>query len=177
LLDDIVERTSPHSGVALDPSDQSDVGIGIDKYLNVAEIADTGIDEQQDAVNNDHVGRLDVGVLGATEVGYKVILRLFDRPPIAECSEMLAEKIVIEGVGVIPVQFPTLIEDEIRKVFVVRVHVDEYHRRCSEEIGDILCDSGLAGAGPSGDSDHQRLCHCHASYRSDVWNALCPNEN
>jgi len=50
--------------VALDTTDQPDVGIGIDEHLNVAQIADPLVDEEKHSVDYHDVGRLDSSVFG-----------------------------------------------------------------------------------------------------------------
>jgi len=46
LLDDFVEGPPPGFGVALDPPNESDVGIRIDEDLDFAKVAHFRVDEQ-----------------------------------------------------------------------------------------------------------------------------------
>jgi hypothetical protein len=46
LLDDLVERAPPDVGVALDATNEPDVGVGIDEDLHVAQVADSIVDEE-----------------------------------------------------------------------------------------------------------------------------------
>ena len=59
---------------------------------------------------------------------------------------MRAEQIVVEGVRMIPVELPALVECEGREILVVRVHVDERDRRGGEQFGDVPRDGRFARA-------------------------------
>ena len=50
---------------------------------------------------------------------------------------MVGEQVVVEGVGVIPVQAPALVEGELGEVAVVGVHVDERDGEGAEVVGDV----------------------------------------
>jgi len=145
--------------VALDTTDQPDVGIGIHEHLHVTQISDPLVDEEKDPVDDNDVRRLDSCVLDPSQVGNEIVLRLLDRIPFAQRVEMLAQEVVVEGVRMIPVEFASLVERQGGEVLVVRVHVDERHRRSGEEVGDVPCDGGFARARPTGDSDYQRFKH------------------
>jgi len=88
-----------------------------------------------------------------------VILRLVDCLTLAEGTEMSAKQVVVERVGMVPIELPALIQREGREILVIRVHVDERDRRGREMIRDILCDCRFTRARPAGDSDDQRLKH------------------
>jgi len=83
LLDDFIERSAAHVNVALDATDQPDVGIGVHEHLHVAQIADTLVDEEKNSVDDHHVSGLDSCGLGPSKVGDEIVLRLLDRVPFA----------------------------------------------------------------------------------------------
>jgi len=57
----------------------------------------------------------------------EIILRLLDRLAFAERFEVRDQQVVVEGVGMVPVEFLSLVEGEGGEVLVVRIHVDERH--------------------------------------------------
>jgi len=91
LLDDFIERPAAHVNVALDPADQSDVGIGIHEHFHVAQIADPLVNEEKNSVDDHNVSGLDSGALGPPKVGDEIVFRLLDRIPVAQRIEMLAQ--------------------------------------------------------------------------------------
>jgi len=58
-------------------------------------------------------------------VGDEIILGLVDCLPPAQRLEVLAEQIVIKRVGMIPVEFLSLLEGEPREIPVIGIHIDE----------------------------------------------------
>jgi len=159
LLDDFVERPPTNVGVALDPANEPDVRIRIDEHLDVAKIPHAVVDEQQDSVDDDDVGRLHSRWLRTTEMRHEVILRFVDRLTLAERLEMGAKQVVVERVGVVPIELPALVQGEGSEILVVRVHVDERDRRRREMIRDIPGHGRFSRARAAGDSDNQRFEH------------------
>jgi len=98
--------------VALDPANQPDVRIRIDEHLHVAKLPHSVVDEQENAVDHDHIRRLDARRLLTPEMRHEVILRFVDRPSLAEGIEMSAEQIVIERVGMVPIELPALVQSQ-----------------------------------------------------------------
>jgi len=137
LLDHVVERSAAGVGVALDASDQADVGVGIDEYLHVAEIADSLVDKEQDSVDDHHVCGRDMSAFRPAQMGAEIVFGFLDRLAPAQRIQMLAEQIVVESVGMIPVEFPPLLERQLREILVVRIHVDERDRRRRQQFGDV----------------------------------------
>src|SRR5688572_3716810 len=58
LLEDVLERAPPLHHVALDAANQPHVGVRVHEHLHVTERAHALVHEEQDAVHDDHVGRL-----------------------------------------------------------------------------------------------------------------------
>jgi hypothetical protein len=46
---------SPRAHVAAQPANETNVGVGVDEHFDIAEVANSLIDEEQDAVDDDHV--------------------------------------------------------------------------------------------------------------------------
>jgi hypothetical protein len=110
LLDDFIQRPAAHVSVALDAADESNVRVGIDENLDVAEVANPFIDEQQNPVDDNDVGRLDTCCIRAPQVRHEIILRFRDGLPVAQRIQVRDEKIVVESIGMIPIELPALIE-------------------------------------------------------------------
>jgi len=123
--------------VALDPADESNVGITIDEYLYVAQLSNPVVDEEQNAVDHDNIGWLNASVLSTPQVRDEIVLRLVDRLPPAQCLEVPVQQIVIKRVGVIPVQPATLVERELGEILVVRIHVNECDGRRGQQFRHV----------------------------------------
>jgi len=112
LLDDFIEGSPANMGVALNSSNESDVRIRIDEYLDVAKIPHSCIDEQQNAVDDDYVGRLDARRFRPAQVADEIVLRLVDRLAPAESFEVRVEQVIVERVGMVPIELPPLLQSE-----------------------------------------------------------------
>jgi hypothetical protein len=112
LLDDFIECSPANVGIALDSSNEPDVRIRVDEYLDVAKIPHPLVDEQQNAVDDDYVGRLDAGRFRSTQVGDEIVHGLVDRIAFAEGFEVSAEQVIVERVGMVPIELPALVQGE-----------------------------------------------------------------
>jgi len=139
--------------VPLDAANQTDVGVGINENFHVAQIASALVHEQKDSIDDHNVGRLDAGRPIATEMSDEIVFGLVDRLPPAEILEMAAEQIVVECVGVIPVDLFPFGKRQLREILVVRVHVDEGDRRSRQQLRHVSRNGRLSGARPAGDPD------------------------
>jgi hypothetical protein len=74
LFEDLVERPSAHVYIPLDAADEPDVRVRVDEDFHVTQIADPGVDEEENAVDDHDVRRLYVCALGATQVGDEIVL-------------------------------------------------------------------------------------------------------
>jgi len=154
LFDDLIERPAANVGVALDATDQPDVGIRIDEHLHVTQVAHPRVDEEQNTVDDDDISRIHPRVLGAAEMRDEIVLRFVDGHPPAERLKVRTQQVIIEGVGMIPVEFLPLVKREGGEVLVVGVHVNERHRRGREVLGDVPGHGRLTRSGAAGDSDN-----------------------
>jgi len=146
-------------GVPLDATYEPDVGVRVDEHLHVTQIAHSGVDEEENAIDDDDVCGFDVRVFGASKVRHEIVFRLFDCLAPAECLEVRTQQVIVERVRMIPVEPLPLVEREGREVLVVGIHVDECHRRCRKQIRDVRRHRGLARARAAGDSDNERFQH------------------
>src|SRR5205814_119387 len=79
----------PGSGTQLLAS-TGPVGVGIDENLDVAQVANSLVDEEQNSIDYDHVGRLYSRRAWAPEVSHEIVFRLVDRFAFAQCFQMRA---------------------------------------------------------------------------------------
>jgi len=57
----------------------------------------------------------------------EIVLGFLDGLSFAECFEVRAQQVIVEGVRMVPVELFPLVEGEGGEVLVVRIHVDERH--------------------------------------------------
>ena len=62
LLDHRVDGAAAQLQVALEAADEAHVGLGVDEDLQVEEVAELRLDEEEDALDEHHVARLDPDV-------------------------------------------------------------------------------------------------------------------
>jgi hypothetical protein len=139
LVDDLIERPAASTCPPNAPN-EPDVRIGIDEHFDVAKVADAGLAEEQDSVDHDDLGRRNDHAAVAPDVAHEVVDWLLDRFARREMRELADEQLPVEGVGVIPVDLPAFGEREVRKVDVVRVHVDERDRFSMQRLRDVARD-------------------------------------
>jgi hypothetical protein len=163
LLQDLLQRTAAGRDVALDPPHQADVGVGVHEHLHIQPLPHPLVGEQQNAVYYHHVHLRDPHRLRTARVDGVVVHRLLDRLPGRHRIEVFHEEVEIERVGVVPVDAVQLRHGAAGEAAVVRVHLDEGHRRIGQRRRHAAGDRGLPGAGPAGNSDHQRAVRHQSS--------------
>jgi hypothetical protein len=112
LLDDFIEGSPANVGVALDSSNQPDVRIGIDEYFDIAKIPHSFVDEQQNAIDDDYVRRLDACRARPAQMSDEIVLRFVDRFALAEGFKVRTEQVIVERVGMIPIELSALVQSE-----------------------------------------------------------------
>src|SRR5688572_29724266 len=78
LRENLLQGASAGNQVALDAANEPNVRVGIDVNLHVTELAHASVDEQQNPVDDDDVGRLNPHGFRPPAVGDEVVHRLFD---------------------------------------------------------------------------------------------------
>lgn len=73
-------------------------------------------------------------------MGDEIVDRLVDGFSFGQLSKVLGEQIVVEGVGMIPVEMSSFFEGKVSEIAVVCVHVDERDGESVERVGDVFCD-------------------------------------
>jgi hypothetical protein len=110
LLDYLVERAAAHARVALDAPNEPDVRVRVDKHLYIAQLPHALIDEEKYPVDDDHIGGLAASRCLTPQVRDEVVFGFIDRASIAQGAQVSAEKIIVERVGMIPVEPLALVE-------------------------------------------------------------------
>jgi hypothetical protein len=142
--------------VAADAAHQPDVGVGVDEDLDVELIADRGLDEDQDALDQNQRRRLDVAGLGPAGVGDEVVDRHVDRVAGLELGQVLGEERAVEGRRMVVVDLGAGGRRQVALVLVVRVMIDDRAATGRDRGGQLGGDRRLAGAGAAGDADRER---------------------
>ena len=124
LLHDELGGTASFGDVAPQPSDQADVGGGVDEDLQVEALAEGSVPEHQDPVDDDDARRLDHPDPIAAVVLGVVVDRYGDRCAVGERCEVIVEQRPVEGVGVVVVDGAALLDRCVAEVEVVRVELD-----------------------------------------------------
>ena len=144
MIDDVVERAPALLDVAANAADETNVRVGVDEHLDIAQVANAAVREEEYPVDDDHLGGGDADGRRAASVRDEIVLRFIDRLAAGQRCELRQKKIPIERVRVIPVDVATFLERQMRKVAVIAVHVDESHRDRGKRLGDVSGDGGFA---------------------------------
>ena len=146
LVDDFIERPATLARIALDASNETDVGVGVDEHFDVAQLSYSRIGEQQNSVDAPTTSAGGTtGGLVAPGVADEVIDRLLDRLASCEPHELGDEELPIECVGVVPVDLSSFDQWQVRVIPVVRVHVDERNRFRVQRLRYVPRDGRLSG--------------------------------
>ena len=148
---------SPLYRVALDDADESLVGVGIDEYLQVHEVAKLLFPQGHDAFDDDDLARLDVYGLRQAVTDDVAVGGLLDALALPQGLYLLGEKLPVEGVGMVEVDAPTLFWREVRGVVVIGILRDERHPVSGKRLENLLHDCCLAGTCAAGDADDIHL--------------------
>ena len=96
LIDDVLEVAAALVHVAQHAAQDALVGVGLDENLDVKEVAQALVLEDQDALDDDDLARLDdLRPVGA-RVAREVVDRALDAPALAQCLEVRDEQVRLE---------------------------------------------------------------------------------
>ena len=147
---------TPLGDVPTKSSDQPDVGGGVDEDLEVEPFAQRPIPEHEDAVDHDDPRRFDHADLVAAVVLGVVVHRNGHGGTVGECREVVVQQRPVEGVGMVVVDGPALLDRRVAQVQVVRVEFDQGQVVGAGHRHQTLRDRGLSRAAPARDTDHER---------------------
>ena len=128
LVDEHLQRMATLGDVALQHTQETLVGPGIDKYLEVHQVAQTLVVEHHDALDDDDLARVDADGLLQTRAGDVRVGGLVDGPPLPQFGDLVGEQRPFEGVGVVEVGALTYLERQVRLVVIVGVEGNDRHR-------------------------------------------------
>jgi len=177
LFDNLVERPAANPGVPLDATDEPDVRIRVHEHLNVTELTHSGVDEEENAVDDDYIRWFHPRAIGAAKMGDEIVLGLLDRLSFAQRFEVRAQQVVVESVRMVPVEFLPLVERKGGEVLVVCVHIDERNGRCRQKLGDIHGHGRLARSRAAGNSDYQGFHHRDPKLRFRCMECIMPRRH
>ena len=107
--------------VACDYPDESVVGIGVDKYLNVHHLAEGGIVEHKDALDNHHIAGLDLNRFFLPGAGEVAVGGHFDGMARLKLAQMLGQQSPLDRGRFVEVDLAALFGRDVAGVFVIRV--------------------------------------------------------
>ena len=130
--------------VALYDPDEALVGVGVNEYLQVHQLAQLLLPQRHDTLDDDYLARLHVyGLLQA--VAHQVAVGgLLDGFPLPEFLDMLGQQIPVKGIRVVEVNLSAVLHSEVRVVIIVGVLWDDRHTSRRESLDDLSYYRGLA---------------------------------
>ena len=124
-VDDHLGRTSPFLRVTPHDANEPLVGVGIHENLQVHEVAQPGIPQRHDALDDDDLAGLHVDRLLQSVADEEAVGGLLDGLALAQVFHLLDEERPVEGIGVVEVDLTAFLHAEERGVVVVRILGDE----------------------------------------------------
>lgn len=113
LFDDVVELAASFVHVTQHAAQDAFIRIGFDEDLDVEDVAQLLRLEDQDALDDDDMARLDNGGFLRAVVLREIIDGAFDTVSFTQFLEVLDEQIRLKGVGVVVVDRLTLLEGQV----------------------------------------------------------------
>ena len=139
--------------IAQGAAQDAHIRVRLDENLDIQQVAQVGVLENQDALDDDHFRRAHLDGLVRAVVDAVVIDGAVDRLPGLELLQILDHQIRVERVGVVVILQAALLERAVLALIVVVV-VDDADIR-AETLGKVLGERGLAAAGAAGDTDKE----------------------
>ena len=140
--------------VALDDTDESFVGGGIDKDFQIHHVAQLLVAKGEDAFDDDDVARLDVDGFRQARAGQVRVGGLFDAFALAQHSHVFGQKAPLESVGMVEIDVLSFFYRHVATVFVIRILWQQDNFACRQAFDNFLYDGGLSRARSAGYSDY-----------------------
>ena len=137
------------------PANEARVGVGIDEHLDVHQVAQRGVGEHQDPLDDECPARLKGVGLRQPGVPREVVLRHFHRLARLERPHVLHHQVGFERVGMVVVERGALLEPQIIPIAVVAVVIEPRHLFKSKAVNNPPHHRGLARARAAGDANHK----------------------
>lgn len=174
LRHDRLQIAAAVAHVAHDAPQDAHIGVGVDEDLDVQPLTQLRLGKDEDALDDDDLGRDDRDRFGGAVVHRVVIRRARDRLPGAQRVEMLHEQRRVERVRVVIVEFLALGKGDVVVPLIVVVVIQHAHI-AAEFVEDAPRDGGLAAAGTAGNADRDDVAHGAASRGSIVFPNILPH--
>src|SRR5215467_111693 len=143
--------------VAVEPPDEANIGVGIDKNLEIHQAAQSRIAEDQYSLENDDRPWLDMSNLGFTGMGLVVIDGLLNCFAGLQRLDVVDQKVDIERVRMIEIDMMAQVDGHIAQIAIIGVLLQIDHARGTDRLYDSMGDGSFSGSGSSSDSDHHNL--------------------
>lgn len=150
-----VGRTSALNDVATDNADETIVGIRINEDAEIHLIAEAGVAERKDTFDDDYLFGLNMDSGLLTGAGDIIVGRLLDSFAFAELTDMLFEEVPFESVGMVEIDFASLLERKMCSIFVVGILRDDYHLALRESLRKLLDHRSFTRAGAARNADNE----------------------
>ena len=138
--------------VALYDADEPFVGVGIDEYLQVHEVAQLLLPQRHNALDDDDLAGLHMYGFWQTVADEVAVCGLLDAFSLTQSLYLLGEKLPVEGVGMVKINTFALLGSKMSGVVVVGVLRDECYPVDGQRLQNFLCNGCLAGTRSAGDA-------------------------
>lgn len=156
LADDVLEVTAALVHIAQHAAQDALIGIGLDEDLEVEEIAQALILEDQDALDDDDLARLDDLRLLRARVAREVVDGTLDALSLAQRLEMRDEQVRLERVRMVVVDVLALLKRNLVMCPVVIIVIDDRDAVPEMRLEPVR-ECGLARARAARNADNRRL--------------------
>lgn len=156
LLNDQLDGATALTDVALQATDKSQVICCINEDSYIHELAERGIYEDQNSLDNNNRAWSNMNSLRATRVGRKVVDRHLDRLSRAKRPDMIGKEIVVESFRMIEVYAMAQFEGHVAHVAIVAVLLKVDYAHLAHICQYAARYRRLAGTSPTADTDDHR---------------------
>ena len=157
---DVLKAPPPFLLVADKPAQEAALARGGDENLHVPKPPNLPIDQGPDALDEDDLLRGDLLKLPGTGELNEIVNGLLDGLAFLQIAKLAPHKRPIEGLGVVVIDFVTLLKRHIGLVFVVIVHREADDVFPAKPLEDLGGDIGFAGG--RAPADENEVVHGHS---------------
>ena len=148
-----VDRTTAFHHVAQDVADESFIGVGVYKNLQVHHVAQLAVHQRHDALDDNHRFGFHVDGLFLAVALYVAVGGLFDGLPTFQLRNLLVQQLPVESVGMVEVDLAALFGRHARGVVVIRVEWNHGHTMGRQRLDDFPDNGCFSGARSSSNSN------------------------
>ena len=154
LRDDRLHRATAFADVAQDTPRQPNVRIGVHIDLDIHQVAQLPVLEDQDAVHDNHLRRLDQHGFRQPVVVHERVHRVFDRYVLLERLDMVHHHLRVERLRMVVVEFRALLVRQFGVGLVVEVVAQRGDIVATESFLQTFYERRFSRAGSSGHTDY-----------------------